>query len=84
MNTNRVKGILEELTEMAMSTNEKARANGSESDATYEVRIYTATREYTYALTEDSNWEVAGSILQLETNKGTQWIDVDKIESIEI
>ena len=84
MKATKVKKIFNELTEDAYKINERARAKGKESDVTYTVTIHTANKKYEYWVTEDSNWDIDDETLWLETNKGTQWIDCDKIESIEI
>lgn len=84
MKAKKVLKIFNELTEEATKINERARAKGQESDVIYSITINTANRQYEYDMAEDSNWDIEDDTLWLETNKGTQWIDCDKIESIEI
>ncbi len=84
MKTIKVKKIFNELTEDAHKINERAREKGKESEVIYNITINTTNKKYEYWLSEDSNWDIEDDTLWLETNKGTQWIDCDKIESIEI
>ena len=76
--------ILNSITEDAHMINERARSKGRESDVIYNLKINTASREYEFQMMEDSNWDIEDDTLWLETNEGTQWIDIEKIESITI
>lgn len=84
MNATAVKNIFNELTEEAHKIMERARRYGQEKKAVYQMTIKTASQSIEYQLDEDSGWNIENDTLMLETNKGTQWIDTDKIESIEI
>ena len=84
MNATAVKNIFNELTEEAHKIMERARRYGQEKKAVYQMTIKTASQIIEYQLDEDSGWNIENDTLMLETNKGTQWIATDKIESIEI
>ena len=84
MNATAVKNIFNELTEEAHKIMERARRYGQEKKAVYQMTIKTASQSIEYQLDEDSGWNIENDTLMLETNKGTQWIATDKIESIEI
>lgn len=85
MKTTSVKRIFTQITEDAMAINERARKKGRESDVIYNMTINTVDgKKFEYQMMEDSNWDIEDDTLWLETNQGTQWIDTDKIASIEI
>lgn len=84
MNAKAVKNIFNELTEEAHKIMERARRYGQEKKAVYQMTIKTASQSIEYQIDEDSGWNIENDTLMLETNKGTQWIATDKIESIEI
>ena len=84
MNATAVKNIFNELTEEAHKIMERARRYGQEKKAVYQMTIKTASQSIEYQLDEDSGWNIENDTIMLETNKGTQWIATDKIESIEI
>lgn len=84
MKVTAVNNIFNELTEEAQRIMERARRYGQEKKAVYQMTIKTASQSIEYQLEEDSGWDIENDTLELETNKGTQWIATDKIESIEI
>lgn len=84
MKATAVKRIFNQLTQDAHRIMERARYYGQQKEVAYKMTIRTASQSVEYQLDEDSNWDIEDDTLMLETNKGTQWIATDKIESIEI
>lgn len=76
--------ILNGITEDAYKIDERARRNDRESYTTYNVTINAASKSYKFPMDENSNWYIEDDTIWLETNDGTTWIAIDKIESIEI
>lgn len=84
MNAKAVLVIFNGLTEEAHRIMERARKYGQQKEVAYKMTIRTASQSIEYQLDEESGWNIENDTLMLETNKGTQWIATDKIESIEI
>lgn len=83
MKATAIQNIFTQLSENCESINEGRNKKGI-APISYQMEINTSNKKYEYSLDEDSSWSIENGTLWLETNKGTQWIDIDKIESIEI